>query len=93
MRAVEVEGRPILLANVGGELYALANRCGESPLPLEFGVLEGEILRCSWHGCRYDVRSGHRVDGGGGDRLVVYPVAERDGEIAVAVNVEPIPAV
>jgi nitrite reductase/ring-hydroxylating ferredoxin subunit len=91
MRAVDVEGLPILLANVGGELYAVANRCGESPLPLEFGALEGEIIRCSWHGCRYDVRSGHRVDGGA-ERLAVYPVAERDGQIAVAVTVEPIPA-
>lgn len=92
MRAVEVDGCPILLANVDGEVYAVRNRCGDSPLPLEFGELVGAELRCSWHGCRYDVRSGRRLDRPGIDRserLTVFPVAVREGEIHVAVGVEP----
>jgi nitrite reductase/ring-hydroxylating ferredoxin subunit len=88
LKGIEVEGTPILLANVGGEFYAVHNRCGESPLPLEFSTLEGAELHCSWHRCRYDIRSGKRVDEPG-DRLAVFPVVVEDGEIRIAVGVEP----
>jgi nitrite reductase/ring-hydroxylating ferredoxin subunit len=87
MKGVDVDGTPILLVNVGGELLAVSNRCGESPLPLEFGALEGAELRCSWHGCRYDVRTGERLDGGA-ERLTVFPVAQEREQIQVAVGVE-----
>jgi len=61
---VEMEGQSLLLANVEGEVYAVRNRCGDSPLPLQFGQLEGAELICSWHGCRWDMRSG-RLAGSG----------------------------
>lgn len=85
IKAVAVDDTAILLANVQGEIYAVQNRCGDGPLPLEFGSLEGAVLRCSWHGCRYDVRSGQRVDRTDlADRLQVYPVAVHGDEIRVA---------
>jgi len=89
MTAVEVEGLPILIANVEGEIHAVTNRCGDTPLPLQFGTLEGAELRCSWHGCRYDVRTGKRLDGGS-EHLAVLPVAIENDEIRVAVGVEPV---
>ena len=88
MRPVEIDGQPILLANVEGQVHAVANRCGDTPLPLQFGSLRGAELHCSWHGCRYDVRTGQRVDGAG-NALAVVPVAIEDGEVRVAVGVEP----
>ena len=88
MRGIEIDGQPVLIANLGGEFCAVSNRCGPSPLPLEFGRLEGAELLCSWHGCRYDVRTGARLDAEG-ERLAVYPVALADGEVRVAVGVEP----
>jgi nitrite reductase/ring-hydroxylating ferredoxin subunit len=88
MKAVEVDGHGVLVANVDGRFHAVADRCGDSPLPLRFGALHGAELRCSWHGCRYDVRTGQRLDGGP-ERLAVLPVAVEDGEIRVAVGVEP----
>lgn len=88
MLAVELDDQPVLLARVEGEVYAVANRCGDGPLPLHFGELHGAELRCSWHGCRYDLRRGSRLDGGT-ERLRVYPVAVERGEIRVAVGVEP----
>jgi len=88
MKAVDVEGQPILVANVGGQFHAVTNRCGDTPLPLQFGMLEGAELRCSWHGCRYDIRTGKRSDGGA-EHLAVLPIAIEDGEIRVAVGVAP----
>lgn len=94
MKGVEVDDHPVLVANVGGEVYAVRNRCGESPLPLEFGELKDAELRCPWHGCRYDLRSGKRLDGDAEltERLAVFPVAVVEGEIRVAVGVEPVSA-
>ena len=88
MRAIDVDGQGILLANVGGEFLAVSNQCGESPLPLQFSTLQGSELRCSWHGCRYDLRSGHRLDGP--ERLTVFPVAIEDGDVRLALGTEPV---
>lgn len=85
LRSVEADGIAILLANVDGDIYALANHCGDSPLPLEFSTVEGSTIRCSWHSCLYDARSGRRVDGMG-DSIPVYPVAVNDEGIHVAVS-------
>lgn len=92
MKSVDVDGDSILIANIeDGGVFAVANHCGESPLPLEYSALSGAVLVCSWHGCRYDLRSGARIDGRGEERLRVYPVRVSAGEIQIAVTVEPIP--
>lgn len=89
--AVEVGAQSILLARVDGDVYAVRNRCGETPLPLQFGTLEGAELVCSWHGCRWDVRTGRRTDGRP-EHLAVFPVRVAEGQIEVAVGVEPVAA-
>ena len=92
MKSVDVDGDSILIANIeDGGIFAVANHCGESPLPLEYSALAGAVLVCSWHGCRYDLRSGARVDERGDERLRVYPVRVSAGEIQIAVGVEPVP--
>ena len=88
MKAVDVNGHPVLLARINGEYMAVANRCGATPLPLEFSRLEGTELCCSWHGCRYDIRTGSRLDAAG-DRIAVFPVRVEDGLVRIAVDVEP----
>ena len=88
MRAIDVDGQGILLVNVEDEFLAVSNQCGESPLPLQFSTLQGAELRCSWHGCRYDLRSGRRLDGP--ERLTVFPVSVDNGEVRLALNTEPV---
>ena len=86
LTAVEAGGHPILIVRAGGEVFALGNRCGPSPLPLEFSTLEGSTLICSWHGCRYDVRTGKPE--GQGDTVRVFPVRIEDDRVLVAVDVQ-----
>lgn len=87
-RAVEVDGDSVLLANIDGDVVAVRNRCGDSPLPLQFSALVGGELTCSWHGCRYDLRTGRRLDRDAAERLAVLPVTVHDAMIQVAVGVE-----
>jgi nitrite reductase/ring-hydroxylating ferredoxin subunit len=89
MRGVVIDGVPVLIARVEDDFFAVRNACGESPLPLDYGTLRGTELTCSWHGCRYDVRTGHRLDRADAapeERLDVLPVRVHDGVIEVAVG-------
>ena len=81
-----VNGVSVLFARVAGEVYAIRNQCGDSPLPLDHGTIEGAVVRCSWHGCRYDIRTGRQLDGEG--RVQVVPVTTEGGRIRVATDVE-----
>ena len=90
LKGVEVEGMRILLCNLEGEVYAYRNACPGSVLPLEMGKLKGNTLRCPWHNCLYDIRTGKRLDGGDG-RLQVIPATVREGMIQLALNVESVP--
>ena len=87
LRALDVEGVPVLLVNMGGEVYAFKNACPVDGSPLDGGRLTGTVLVCPWHNCAYDARSGDRTDGEPGEGLAVVPIAVSDGKVQVAVNV------
>lgn len=87
LRAAEVDGVSVLLADVEGEVYAVRNECPVDGLPLDGGRLAGAVLVCPWHNCAYDVRSGRRVDEEPGPALAVVPVAVEGEDVLVAVNV------
>jgi 3-phenylpropionate/trans-cinnamate dioxygenase ferredoxin subunit len=89
LRAIDLDGHPVLVARIGCDYVAVSNRCGATPLPLEFSTLDGAELRCSWHGCRYDLRTGNRLDTAA-DRLAVYPVRLQDGAVQIAIAAEPV---
>ncbi|MDQ6634182.1 MAG: Rieske 2Fe-2S domain-containing protein [Gemmatimonadota bacterium] len=89
MRGVTIDGVGVLLVRVDDEFFAVRNACGESPLPLDYSTLDGTVLRCSWHGCCYDVRTGHRLDRPDAAReelLNVLPVRVSDGMVQVVVG-------
>lgn len=75
----------ILLVRAAGEIYAYRNTCLDSPLPLDLGTLDGTLLRCSWHGCLFDVTTGRALGPTKGE-LVSYPVGLEDDMIRVAIN-------
>jgi nitrite reductase/ring-hydroxylating ferredoxin subunit len=73
-KIVDVAGRTVGVFNVGGEFFALLNRCPHQGGPLctgnTLGFLQsagvgefvysrpGEVVRCPWHGWEYDLRTG-----------------------------------
>jgi Fe-S cluster biogenesis protein NfuA/nitrite reductase/ring-hydroxylating ferredoxin subunit len=89
LKAIEADGNSILIANVEGEPYAFRNVCAtDGRSELEGGRLTNGVIVCPWHNCAYDARSGKRVDHeADAPGLTVVPVAVRDGELKVAVNV------
>ena len=63
MKKVVVEGKEILLANVGGSFYAVSERCPHMGGHLSEGSIEDGIVTCPRHGSRFDVRTGQAVRG------------------------------
>ena len=73
-KIVTAMGREIGIFNVGGEYYALSNRCPhmgaelckgwvvglvQSDGPGQYKVTrQGEFLRCPWHGWEFEIRTG-----------------------------------
>jgi nitrite reductase (NADH) small subunit len=55
---VHVKGEDVVIANVGGMIYAIAGSCTHRGAPLHEGELEGAILICPWHGGQFDVTTG-----------------------------------
>lgn len=48
----------ILLVRLDDQLHAYRNACAHQGLPLDGGHLEGDVLRCPWHGFQFEVSSG-----------------------------------
>ena len=63
MKKVVHDGQEILLANVGGTLYAIRERCTHMGGHLSQGTLRDGIVTCPRHGSRFDVRTGQAVNG------------------------------
>lgn len=95
LNAVQVEGISLLVIRIGDDVYAYRNGCPPgSALALTPGRLDGTVLVCPWHGCRYDVRTGARADdeappaGAPGTPLQSFPVAVEDWQVKVAIEIE-----
>lgn len=91
MKGVEVGGIAVLLANVGGEVYAVRNVCPGSVAPLSLGSFTPPIVVCPWHNDAFDVRTGKRADGQSGPSLDVLPISIQDGAIRLALTAAPGP--
>jgi vanillate O-demethylase monooxygenase subunit len=53
-RRVLLLGEPWVLYRTGGRLVAFADRCPHRRSPLSIGRCEGGVLRCAYHGWRFD---------------------------------------
>ena len=78
MIKVSVDGRDILVVNVGGEYYAADDTCTHSGASLSEGKLENSVVTCGWHAAQFDCKTG---------KLVKFPAKIRDlGSYKVSVE-------
>jgi ferredoxin-NADP reductase/nitrite reductase/ring-hydroxylating ferredoxin subunit len=84
---IVVEGKPIVLAVVRGNVHAIDAVCSHEGGPLEDGSLEGYELKCPWHYALFDVRNAKVSEQTvWATDLHSYPVMvdEASGDIAVS---------
>ena len=85
-RRCTVDGQDVLVCNVGGEYFAVADVCTHDRGPLGEGRLRGTVIECPRHGARFDVRDGAVLAPPAVRPLPTYPVLVRDGVVDVEVR-------
>jgi 3-phenylpropionate/trans-cinnamate dioxygenase ferredoxin component len=84
LMAVEVDGEPVCLANVGGSVYAFTDNCTHISGPLNEGELDGEVLTCPWHGAQFNVCTGKVLRGPARQDIQTYAVRVEGNSILVS---------
>jgi 3-phenylpropionate/trans-cinnamate dioxygenase ferredoxin component len=84
MIVVTAAGKEILLANVEGSYYAIANKCTHLGGALSEGSLAGNIVTCPRHGACFDVKTGKNV----GEAKIAFVKMKVKDEVSYPVKVE-----
>ena len=63
MKKFEVEGKEILVSNIGGKYYAINNKCTHRNGDLSQGKLEGNVVTCPKHSSKFDITTGKVISG------------------------------
>jgi nitrite reductase/ring-hydroxylating ferredoxin subunit len=95
-KIVKVNGREVGVFNIGGEFFALANRCPHqggalcrgkigglvlSDGPGDYRVVRpGEFVKCPWHGWEFDIRTGQSWCDPKSTKVRAFQVAVTPGE-------------
>ena len=83
LRSVEVDGEDVVVANVGGQCFAVNGICPHEGAPLIDGKLENGKLVCPWHFTEFDVQSGEAVSGVSDEPLATYTVTIVGDEVRI----------
>ncbi len=86
VKTYEVEGRPVALCNVDGELYALENICTHAFAYLSEGGLVGDRIKCPLHGATFDVKTGEAKSLPAVKAVPTHEIKIEDGTVYVALN-------
>ena len=86
VKQYQVEGRPVALCNVDGELYAFEDICTHAFAHLSEGGLEGDRIKCPLHGARFDVKTGTAKSLPAVKAIPTHEVKVEDGIVYVALN-------
>jgi nitrite reductase/ring-hydroxylating ferredoxin subunit len=77
-------GEQVCLLRHRGEIHAVSNCCTHSEFPISDGSLGPDgTLECTWHGARFDCRTGAVLKGPAEDPLPVYEVKVNAGKVLV----------
>jgi 3-phenylpropionate/trans-cinnamate dioxygenase ferredoxin component len=85
---LEIDGLPIAIFNIDGELYALEDTCTHDNAPFGDGELDGNKVICPRHGARFDVRTGKALSMPAINPVPIYPVRVIDSIIEIGLPID-----
>jgi 3-phenylpropionate/trans-cinnamate dioxygenase ferredoxin subunit len=84
-RRCVIDGHAVLVCNVGGDVYAIADTCTHDRGPLGEGRLRGHFIECPRHGSRFDVRDGEPTTPPALRAVATYPARVREDSVEVLI--------
>jgi nitrite reductase/ring-hydroxylating ferredoxin subunit len=83
MKGIDLQGTPVGVANVAGQYHAFSDACPHGPCKLSGGTLDGTVLTCPCHGCKFDLASGGVLGGPATTRIRTFRVQVEGDEIRI----------
>ena len=72
MKKISVDGKDIVVANIGGDYFAINDTCTHAGGSLSEGEIEDSTIICDWHGAQFDCKNG---------KLIKFPAKINDLEV------------
>ncbi|MCL4531439.1 MAG: non-heme iron oxygenase ferredoxin subunit [Chloroflexi bacterium] len=82
---VDIEGKPIVIFNIAGQFFSIADVCSHDDGPVGEGELEDHKITCPRHGAQFDVRTGKVLQMPAVVDIPAYPVKVVDGMIQLGI--------
>lgn len=86
MKTFALNGKRVLIANVGGTFFATQDLCTHDNGTLSDGELVGDEIECPRHGGRFDAKTGQVRALPPMLPIKTFPVKVENGEILVSVE-------
>ena len=86
VKQYQIEGRPVALCNVDGELYAFEDVCTHAFAHLSEGGLESGQIKCPLHGAKFDVKTGKALSLPAVTAVPTHELKVEDGNVYIALN-------
>lgn len=80
---VEFDEETVIVFNVGGVLYCIADMCTHDGEPLDDGELVDCLIECPRHGALFDIRTGKPMRLPATEAVPTFQVKVVDGDIMV----------
>ena len=79
----EIDDQPLVLFNVAGQFFCIADVCSHDNGPVGEGDLEGFEIICPRHGARFDLHDGRVLSPPAVQDIQAYPVRVNEGMVEV----------
>lgn len=86
MLGIRIENKQILLANIDGDIYAIANQCSHEDALLYNGALKGDCVECPLHGSRFSFKTGQPMEEPATEPVQTYPVSRKQDGIYITLH-------
>jgi NADPH-dependent 2,4-dienoyl-CoA reductase/sulfur reductase-like enzyme/nitrite reductase/ring-hydroxylating ferredoxin subunit len=83
MLAGHANGKAVLIARQGADVFAISATCTHYGGPLGEGLLVGDTVRCPWHHACFNLRTGEPLRAPALKPVARWEVEQRDGKIFV----------
>jgi 3-phenylpropionate/trans-cinnamate dioxygenase ferredoxin subunit len=85
---IDIDELQIVVFNISGNYYAIADVCSHDDGPVGEGNIEGFVIGCPRHGARFDIRTGKALSLPAFVDIPAYPVRIVNGDIEIGIPAE-----